>query len=148
MIRLNVVARGMPQYRAKLNKLGIELEKMDVPMRQAGEIGLAAVKSYPPYNDGWKSGHSSFSLYRPGSRYRRTGNLGEGWVGRLTKGSKIVVRYSITNRTVSYMKYVQGPQQTGTHSPWWVRVDQWDGPVGKETTKIFQKFMKDATKGL
>jgi len=148
MIRLNVRANGMTQYKKKLEKLGLNLEKMDEPMKKAGEIGLAAVKSYPPYDDGWRTGRPSFSQYRPGSRYRRTGNLGEGWVGRLTKGSKIVVRYSITNRTVAYMKYVQGPQQSRIHAPWWLKVEQWDGPVTKETTKIFQQFMKDATKGL
>ena len=144
--RLVITARGMPQYKKKLQKLGIDLGKLDEPMLQAGKIGLAAVQSYPPYTGSWRTGKPSFVRYRPGSRYRRTETLKDGWSGRLTKGSKIVVRYSITNNTVAYMKYVQGNQQSGIHSPWWLQVDEWTEPVNKEATKIFRAFMEKIVK--
>lgn len=147
-IRLNIRANGMAAYKKKLQKLDIDLGRLDEPMREAGQVGLAAVQSYPPYSDSWKKGRASFSPYRPGSKYRRTQNLQSGWVGRLTKGSRIVVRYSITNKTVKYMKFVQGNEQNPIHRPWWLKVNEWEGPVSVETTKIFQKFMKTITKGL
>lgn len=145
-VRLVVKANGMAQYKKKLQKLGIGLEKLDVPMKEAGQIGLAAVQSYPPYTGSWKKAVPSFTWYRPGSKYKRTKTLQDGWRGRLVKGSKIVVRYSITNTRVSYMKYVQGPSQTSIHRPWWIKVSEWDGPVSKETLRIFQDFMKNLTK--
>jgi hypothetical protein len=141
-------AVGMPQYRKKLEKLGKDLENLDEPMKKAGEVGLAALRSYPPYNDGWKRGVPSFIPFRPGSKYKRTKTLQDGWQGRLTKGSRIVVRYSITNKNVKYMRYVQGPNQNPIHTPWWLTIEQWEKPVSDETTKIFQEFMKKITKGL
>ena len=144
--RLVVTARGMPQYKKKLEKLGVRLGKLDEPMRQAGEIGLAAVQSYPPYTGSWRTGKPSFTRYRPGSKYYRTQNLQKGWHGRLTKGSRIGVRYSITNNTVAYMKYVQGNEQSAIHAPWWATVDEWTEPVNKEATKIFRAFMDKSTK--
>ena len=146
--RLVVTARGMPSYKKKLEKLGKDLEKLDEPMERAGRIGLAAVQSYPPYTNSWRTGVPSFTPFRPGSRYERQRVLQGGWRGRLTKGSKIVVRYSITNNTVGYMKYVQGNQQSSIHSPWWIQVDEWTEPVNKEATKIFREFMNKITKGI
>ena len=146
-MRLNMRANGMPQYKRKLEKLGMDLGRLDEPMAEAGKIGLAALQSYPPYTDSWKSGTPSYQDYRPGSKYKRTQTLQGGWRGRLTKGSKIVVRYSITNKDVKYMRFVQGPDQNPIHRPWWVKVQEWEGPVGKETTKIFQAFMNKITKG-
>lgn len=147
-VRLVVTARGMPQYKKKLQKLGIDLKRLDEPMEKAGKVGLAAVQSYPPYTNSWRTGTPSFTWYRPGSKYRRTQKLQGGWQGRLVKGSKIVVRYSITNTKVHYMKYVQGNEQTATHAPWWIQVDEWTEPVNKEATKIFRAFMDKITKGL
>lgn len=144
--RLVVTARGMPQYKKKIAAMGKELSRLDEPMRQAGEIGLAAVQSYPPYTGSWRTGKPSFTEYRPGSRYKRTKNLQGGWRGRLTKGSRIGVRYSITNNTVAYMKFVQGNQQSSIHSPWWLTVDEWTEPVNKEATKIFRAFMDKIAK--
>lgn len=144
--RLVITARGMPQYKKKLAAIGKGLEKLDEPMRQAGEIGLAAVQSYPPYTGSWRTGKPSFVQYRPGSKYKRTKTLREGWRGRLTKGSRIGVRYSVTNNTVAYMKFVQGNQQSSIHSPWWLQVDEWTEPVNKEATKIFRAFMEKIVK--
>lgn len=146
-LRLNMRANGMPQYKKKLEKLGMDLDRLDVPMAEAGKIGLAALQSYPPYSDSWKSGTPSFTRFRPGSKYERTETLKGGWKGRLTKGSRIVVRYSITNQDVKYMKYVQGPEQNRIHRPWWTKVQEWEGPVSKETTRIFREFMDKITKG-
>ena len=145
-VRLNVRARGMPQYVAKLRRLGVALEELDKPMLQAGKMALAAMKSYPTYNDGWKKGNNSFSLFRPGSKYKRTGNLRDSWSGRLTKGSRIVVRYSVSTRNVEYAKYVLGDSQTATHRPWWRKEKQWESIVAPEVTKVFQNYMKKYTK--
>lgn len=144
-LQLNVRAYGMPQYKKKLDKIGRSLNNLDVPMSQAGKIALAAVKSYPPYDDGWKQGRSSFTPFRPGSKYKRRGDNGglkTGFKGRLTKGSRIVVRYNITNSTISYAKYVMGDEQTGIHRPWWHTVDKWESIIRPEVTKIFRDFMK------
>lgn len=145
-IRLQARARGMPQYVAKLRKLGVALEELDKPMTQAGKIALAAMKSYPTYNDGWKQGNSSFSLYRPGSKYKRTKTLQNSWRGRLVKGSRIGVRYSVSTRSVEYSKYVLGDQQTGEHMGWWRKVDAWEPLILPEVTKIFQNYMKKYSK--
>lgn len=145
-IRLNVRARGMPQYVKKLQRLGVALDELDKPMLQAGKLAVAAMKSYPTYNDGWKSGVNSFSWYRPGSKYKRTGDLRDSWSGRLVKGSRIVVRYSVSTRGIEYAKYVLGGSQTATHRPWWRKEKEWDKIIAPEVTKIFQNYMKKYAK--
>jgi len=145
-VRLNVRARGMAQYAKKLQRLGVSLDELDKPMLEAGKMALAAMKSYPTYNDDWKKGDSSFSYFRPGAKYRRTGTLCDSWRGRLTKGSRIIVRYSVSTRNVSYAKYVLGDQQTAEHSPWWRRTEYWERVIAPETTKVFQKHMQKYTK--
>lgn len=145
-VRLNVRANGMAQYVKKLQRLGVALEELDKPMLEAGKLATAAMRSYPTYDDGWKKGNSSFSLYRPGAKYRRTGTLRDSWKGRLTKGSRIVVRYSVSTRNVSYSRYVLGDQQTGEHKPFWRRVEVWERLLAPEVTKIFQNYMKKYTK--
>lgn len=150
-VKLNIRAYGMPQYKKKLQKLGKDLEQLDKPMKEAGKVALAAVKSYPPYDGSWKDGRESFTPFRPGSKYRRLGGSGglkTGWRGRLTKGSKIVVRFSLTNNDIKYAKFVQGIEQAGIHAPWWLTVDQWEPILRPHTTQIFRDFMEKATKGL
>ena len=46
----------MPQYKKKIGKLAKDLEELDKPMKEAGKIALAAIRSYPPYDGGWKEG--------------------------------------------------------------------------------------------
>jgi hypothetical protein len=141
-VRLQIRARGMPQYIKKLQKLGVGLEELDKPMLEAGKLAKAAMASYPTYNDGWKQGNSSFSLYRPGAKYKRTGTLRDSWRGRLVKGSRIIVRYSVSTRNVNYAKYVLGGEQTEEHRPWWRKSNEWDRLLTPEVTKIFQKHMQ------
>lgn len=144
-VRLNIRAYGMPQYKKKIGKLAKDLEELDKPMKEAGKIAFAAVRSYPPYDGGWKEGKESFTRVRPGSKYVRkgdTGGLKTGWRGRLTKGSKIVVRFSLSNDKIAYAKYVQGLSQTSTHEPWWLTVEQWEPILRPHVTEIFRDFMK------
>jgi hypothetical protein len=139
----------MSQYKKKLEKAGRSLRDLDKPMSEAGKIALAAIKSYPPYDDGWKNGKPSFIPYRPGSKYKRKGDnkgLKSGIKGRLTKGSKIVVRYRITSGMIAYDKYVFGNEQSAIHRPWWRKVEAWEPIIRPEVTKIFQEFMKSLGK--
>ncbi len=144
-LKLNIRAYGMPQYKKKLTALGKGLEELDKPMREAGKIGMAAVRSYPPYDGSWRQGKESFVLVRPGSKYKRTKTLRGGWKGRLTKGSKIVVRYSIRNNNVAYAKYVQGLERTSVHAPWWITDKEWESILRPVVTEIFRDFMKKIT---
>lgn len=107
---------------------------------------MALAQSYPPYNGKWQKGQISFQEYRPGSKYKRTQTLQAGWRGRIVKGSRIIVRYSISNNTVKYARYVVGKEQDPVHGPWWVRLDEYDEVLRPYTLKIFQDFMKKATK--
>lgn len=145
-LTLNIRAYGMPQYKKKLQSLGISLNELDKPMKKAGQIAMAAVRSYPPYTGSWKTGKESFVQYRPGSKYRRTQHLQGNWDGKLTKGSKIVVRYSIRENKVEYAKFVQGNQQSRQHKPWWLTVEQWEPIIRPFVTEIFRDFMKDIAK--
>jgi hypothetical protein len=148
-VSFNVRAYGMPQYKKKILKLGKDLEELDKPMRDAGKIAKAALRSYPPYDGSWREGKESFTLYRPGSKYKRKGDRGglkTGWEGKLTKGSKIVVRYSLKNNDIKYAKFVQGLEQSSFHAPWWLTVEKWEPLIREETTKIFREFMKDIVK--
>lgn len=149
-VKLNVRAYGMPQYKKKIEKLGKELSELDKPMKEAGKIALAALRSYPPYDGGWKEGKESFTPFRPGSKYRRKGDAGglkTGWEGKLTKGSRIVVRFSLRNNKIAYAKFVQGYERTAVHAPWWLTVDEWEPLIREQTTKIFRDFMKNIVKG-
>ena len=144
-VKLNVRAYGMPQYKKKIEKLGKELSELDKPMKEAGKIALAALRSYPPYDDGWKEGKESFVSVRPGSKYKRLGDNGglkTGWKGRLTKGSRIGVRYSLTNSTIKYVKFVQGYEQSSLHTPWWLTVEQWEPVLRPHVTEIFRNYME------
>lgn len=145
-MRLNIRADGIKQYAKKLKNIGKAVESLDKPMKEAGQIALAAVRSYPPYTESWKGGTPSFSYYRPGSKYRRTKTLQEGWRGRITKGSKIVVRYSVTNHSVAYMRYVMGDSRQNIHAPWWHTLDEWDEILKPYVFRVFQDFMKKETR--
>lgn len=147
-LRLNIRAYGMPQYKKKMIQLGRDLEELNKPMKEAGKIAMAAVRSYPPYDGGWKQGRESFTPVRPGSKYKRKGDRGglkTGWEGKLTKGSKIVVRYSLRNDKIAYAKYVQGLERSSFHAPWWLTVDEWEPVIRPEVTAIFRDFMKKIT---
>lgn len=146
-VKLNIRAYGMPQYKKKMIALGKELEELDKPMKDAGKIALAALRSYPPYDGGWKDGKESFTPVRPGSKYKRKGDDGglkTGWRGRLTKGSKITVRYSLANDDIKYTKFVQGLQRTSVHAPWWLTVEEWEPVLRPHVTETFRDFMKKA----
>jgi len=144
--RVQVKATGMDKYAKKLQKMGKNLEELDKPMKEAGKIGMALAQSYPPYNGKWQKGQVSFQDYRPGSKYKRTRTLQAGWRGRLVKGSRIVVRFSISNNSVKYTKYVVGKEQDPVHGPWWIRADEYDTHLRPYTLKIFQDFMKKVAK--
>lgn len=151
-IGFTVKANGMPQYKKKLDMMGRSLEDLEKPMREAGEIAKALVRSYPPYGN-WEQGHISFTDFRPGSKYKRTKALQKGWKGQLLKGSKIQVRYRVYNYTTvdkrgrKYAQYVQGDNQAAVHAGWWFTEKEMADKLHKVTLKIFQKFMKDVVKG-
>ena len=137
----------MPQYKKKMDELGRSIQELSDPMKKAGKIAMAAVRSYPPYDGGWKEGRESFTPVRPGSKYKRKGAAGglkTGWEGKITRGSRIGIRYSLRNNEIAYAKFVQGVSQASIHTPWWLTVEQWEPILRPHVTEIFRDFMKKA----
>lgn len=68
---------------------------------------------------------ATYPTPRPGSRYRRTGRLGRGWLGaqaRLISSTRSIVGFRLVNST-PYTKWVQGDEtQMWAHRGRWVRV--------------------------
>ena len=151
-----IKSSNIKQVVAKLNKLGISLDKLDNPVRETGKIGLAAVKSYPIIG-GWYNGQITSASQRPGSKYKRTFALQKSWNGRINKKGKDWAEYLIYQKGVlnpksgkdarAYMPYVQGSEQTGTHRPWWSTLDQWREILPPHVEKEFRKWVNKIIKG-
>lgn len=145
MASVKVEIQGMDKYTTRLQKAGRHFDEIDVPLKRAGEMALAAVKSYPPYGS-WYSGQVSSAPFRPGSNYRRTFDLQNAWQGRISHGGKNVSRYHITmrpgTRSRGYAPYVLTKQQSPVHRSWWIILDEW-GPILEPFIRsIFEKWSK------
>ena len=131
---LQIKVVGAADFARKLAKIEKDISDLVEPLKEAGQIAKAAVKSYPPYTNSWKTGTPSFIRKRPGSKYVRTGALQKSWNGRLQKKGKapsyIVYQKTSMNQKEKmdardYMPYVQGAEQTAIHSAYWNTLDTW-----------------------
>lgn len=135
-----------------LEETGKSIEAFDKPMRQAGQMGLAAVKSYPLLGN-WPAAHVTSSPRRPGSRYKRTFALQKSWNGRLNKKNRNWAEYLIYQKGVlnpvsgkdarKYMPFVQGSEQVATHATWWNTLDDWRFILPQYVIGIFNKWSKN-----
>ena len=134
---------GFPAYRKKLDSLGLSLDNMDAAYDEVEKVTKSAIKSYPPYGN-WEQGEISFTRTRPGSKYKRTGDLGKGWKGRRQHTQKMY-KYIVWHQhptSGDYFPYVAGRNQSATHKPWWITIEEWPSKLQPVTLKIFQRHMK------
>lgn len=135
----------------KMEKLNADFSSLEQPIKEAGKMGLAAVKSYPVIGN-WPSGQITSAPKRPGSKYKRTFALQKSWLGRIQTRGRQLASYVIYQRNVmnpkrkmsakDYMKYVQGSEQTSTHSPHWNTLDYWRETLPSYVTGIFERWAK------
>ena len=147
-ISITIKAGGINEFQAKLKKIDQKLSNIDSPMKEAGEIARALVRSYPPYGN-WQSGQVSFMERYPGAKYKRTRTLQRAWKGQLRKGSRVLFTYRVYNygtieerRGKPYLKYVQGEEQTVPHIGRWYTNEDMKPMIQAETSKIFERFMR------
>lgn len=140
-----VHVEGVDKYLARLDKAKRTTDALDEPMKEAGEMALRGVKSYPPYGS-WPSGQISSAPFRPGSSYRRTFKLQDAWQGRLGRAGGNIVRYYITLAPGSvarkYAPYVVGDKQAAVHFPWWIPISQWPKVLQPFVQNVFRKWSK------
>lgn len=134
-----------------LDSVGKNMSSFDAPMKQAGKMGVAAVKSYPMLGN-WPAGNISSAPRRPRSKYKRTFALQKSWNGRLNKKNRDVAEYLIYQKGVlnpksgkdarKYMPFVQGSEQVAVHNPWWNTLDDWRIELPRYIIPIFNKWAK------
>jgi len=139
----------------KMKELNMDFSSLEDPIRQAGKMGLAAVKSYPTIGN-WQSGQITSAKKRPGSKYKRTFALQKSWLGRIQTRGRDLASYVIYQKNVmnpkrkksakEYMKYVQGSEQTAAHSPYWNTLDYWREELPSYVTGIFDRWAKKNVK--
>ena len=140
----------------KLDAVGKGYDAFDDPMREAGKIGLTAVKSYPLLGN-WPGGEVTSAARRAGSKYKRTFALQKSWNGRLNKKNRTIAEYIIYQKGVlnpktgkdarKYMPYVQGSEQVGIHAPWWNTLDQWRDILPPFVEKGFRSWIRKVLRG-
>lgn len=140
---IKIKANGAPQYMKKLDKLGRSMSELEIPTRDAGEVAVAAVKSYPRYGD-WKNKKVSSDPNRPGSKYKRTFNLQKSMTGRMQKSGKVVkyLVYQGNKGRAPYIDYVIGDAQVPLHAGYWITLSQWEKILHPVALDIFRKWYK------
>lgn len=151
-ISISIKASGFNEYAKRLANVNKKVSDLEKPMREAGEIAKALVRSYPPYGN-WQAGHVSFAERYPGAKYKRTRTLQRAWKGQLRKGSRILFTYRVFNystfeekRGRPYLKYVQGDEQAPIHVGRWYVKDTMKIMLEGEVSKIFEKYMRGVAK--
>lgn len=153
---IKISVGGIEEIQRKLSKLNAEIEQLEEPLKKVGLMGKAAVASYPPYTDSWKSGKPSFLKKRPGAKYVRTGALQKSWFGRIQKKGRGGPSYIIYQKTSmnpkekvdarTYMNYVQGSEQSSIHVGYWNTLEDWidtlEPVVADEVEKFISKIIK------
>lgn len=139
----------------KLDAVGKGYDAFDEPMRDAGKIGVAAVKSYPLLGN-WPGGEITSATRRAGSKYKRTFALQKSWNGRLNKKNRTIAEYLIYQKGVlnpktgkdarKYMPYVQGSEQVAVHATWWNTLDDWRVILPKYVVSVFNKWAKNLSR--
>ena len=135
-----------------IEQAGKDMSEFDKPMREAGKMGLAAVKSYPLLGN-WPAGNISSAPRRAGSKYKRTFALQKSWNGRINKRNRNVAEYLIFQKGVlnpksgkdarKYMPFVQGSEQVAVHATWWNTLDDWRVILPTYIVGIFNKWSKN-----
>lgn len=153
---VKISVHGIEEIRRKLNTLNVKIEELEEPLKKVGLMGKAAVASYPPYTDSWKSGKPSFLKKRPGAKYVRTGALQKSWFGRLQKKGKGGPSYIIYQKTSMnpkekvdarvYMNYVQGAEQSSIHAGYWNTLDDWIDILEPIVTDEVERFISKLVK--
>lgn len=135
--------------------------------REAGQIYLAAIKSYPAgkYTDDWKNRVYTFFPFKPPQTkksYERTGTMQNSWKGGIRRDSSGggprgggIVSYEIYQQNIinpksgkgkkgksvlEYTKYVIGDEQAKQHKGYWRTINRWESMVDKYVTKIYQQI--------
>jgi hypothetical protein len=153
---VKISIQGIEEVRRKLSTLGVKIEGLEEPLKKVGLMGKAAVASYPPYTDSWKSGKPSFLKKRPGAKYVRTGALQKSWFGRIQKKGKGGPSYIIYQKTSmnpkekvdarTYMNYVQGSEQSSIHVGYWNTLEDWVDILGPIVTDEVERFINKIVK--
>lgn len=149
--------KNVDKVQKALKKYKKSLEDLEEPLKISGKKATAALQSYPPYNDSWKSGKPSFSPQRPGRKYKRTGALQKSFRGRIEKKKVTNIRYLVYQKSSTnpkektdardYGVYVLEPkQQAPWHSGYWRTTDMWNGEVEKEIEQDFKNWIKKISK--
>lgn len=146
---LKVEIRNLDQVISEIERKNKKIEDLATPMREAGKIALAAVKSYPVYGN-WRAGQVTSAAIRPNSKYKRTFSLQRSWNGRTNVAKKgRSISYTIYQKSVmngkknakEYMPYVQGDEQTAVHSRWWRTLDSWNSEFQVVIERIFRDYL-------
>lgn len=143
---LNKVQKALKKYKKSL-------EDLEEPLKVSGKKAMAALQSYPPYTDSWKSGKPSFSPKRSGTKYKRTGALQKSFHGRIEKKKVSNIRYLVYQKSSEnsveksdardYGIYVLAPkQQSPFHRGYWKTTDMWEVEVEKEVEQDFKDWIK------
>lgn len=147
---LQIRVVGAEAFAKKLAKIDRDISELSEPLKEVGQIAKAAVQSYPPYTNSWRTGTPSFIRKRPGSKYVRTGALQKSWTGRLQKKGKapgyIVYQKTSMNQKEKmdareYMPYVQGAEQAAMHSAYWNTLDAWTDILEPIVTEVVGDFV-------
>lgn len=158
-IRIQVIGLTKVRARLTLAEKGITYT-VKTATQEAGQVFLAAVKSYPAshYTEDWKKRIATFYIIKPPkNKYKRTGSLQKSWNGRLqVKGKSGNVKYIIYQKEVEnrkskknakeYMKYVMGDEQTFQHKGYWRTYDEWEKEVLPYINEIYAQYIGDSTK--
>jgi hypothetical protein len=134
--------------------------------REAGQICLAAIKSYPAskYTDDWKNRVYTFFPFKPPQTkksYERTGTMQNSWKGGIRRDSSGggprgggVVSYGIYQQNLinpksgknrkgksvlEYTKYVIGDEQVKQHKGYWRKITRWEGMLEKYILKVYKQ---------
>jgi len=128
---------GTKELIKKLKKID-DFRKLKPAMDAANLVLWARMGSYPPYNSAYRSGSRSFSRYRPGSSYQRTGTLGRSWKKKPVRVSKSGIRGGVQTN-LSYAPFVQSSKwQAWMHKPWWITEEQATAQEEKYIVSLFE----------
>lgn len=128
---------GTKELDKKLKKIS-DFQKLKPAMDAATLVLWALMGSYPPYNSAYRRGSRSFTRYRPGSSYQRTGTLGRSWKVMSTKVSKSGLKGGVQTN-LSYAPFVQSSKwQAWMHKPWWITEEKAVAQEEKYIVSIFE----------
>lgn len=153
-IKIQVI--GLRQVKARLTLAQKNIPySMKTATQEAGQVYLAAIKSYPAsnYTEDWKNRIATFyPIKPPKNKYKRTKSLQNSWNGRIeAKAKSGNVKYIIYQKQVvnkkskkgakEYMHYVMGRQQTFQHKGYWKTYDDWEKEVLPHINQVYSQYL-------